>query len=357
MPSLESWMSHLPDNVAMNTIVLPATHDSGMSFEVMGAEQYINPLQYFASGTMGAIAGIDDIVSADRSHRVFHDNFTTQIYNVYNQLCRGARQFDLRITRHNGTYRAYHGAFAQTLVGARRYDEKWSWICLGIAQFMRDNPTEFLILKLDKQKNFTTGMLTMLNDELTKLYVDPQITGELKSYYIDREPISKLRGRVLVCGKPHALKDWKRIPNLHTSISFCEWKKDTSGANPDKPDMILGGGTDPVYKLLGCSEGNLSAGENILQKQLTMAGLFPTNPVRLAGMRGIWFNTYSLLRDIKTYSDQIWAAPLGGRDALWLLGANQQNVASIDFLNTAKANYVIQKNQHPGFAGTQFDGP
>jgi len=348
-------MSHLPDDALLNSIVLPATHDTGMSFQILGAEQYLNPLQYFASGAMGAIAGIDDLLSSDRDHQLFHDNFTTQIYNVYNQLIRGARQLDLRITKHAGTYRAYHGSVLQTIAGARRYGETWTWICRGIAQFISENPSEFLILKLDKQKTYTTEMLTILNDELNDQYPAPQIAGDLLCYYIDKEPIRKLRGRVLVCGKSHALKDWKKIPNLNRSITFCQWKKAESGDNPTTPDMRLGAGTDPVYQLLGSSEGDLSKKENVLLKQASMAAKFPAT--RTAGMRGIWFNTFSYLRDIKTYSDAVWSAPQTSRDDLWLAGNNRQNVASIDFLNTAKANYVIQKNLHADFRDMHFDGP
>jgi hypothetical protein len=82
-----------------------------------------------------------------------------------------------------------------------------------------------------------------------------------------------------------------------------------------------------------------------LRKQATMKKKFPRN--RTVGMRGIWFNTFSWLRDIRVYSDEVWNPRYKkARDFLWLNGAARQNVAGLDFLNQAKAQYVIRKNQH-----------
>ena len=356
MPNLSDWMSHLPDAAMLNTCVLPATHDSGMCFSYLRSGA-LHPLQLLAKPLTGLAAQLNDLANP-RKIKFSHDNFTTQIYGVQGQLQFGARQFDLRITSHNGTYRAYHGGYLQKLLaGQRKYGEKWADICSAISIFMHANQSEFLILKLDKQKTYTTKMMKMLNDSLRANYNPARnIPYTLPRRWLDQNIIGDLRGRVLVCGKGGALRDWRAIPNKHRSLTICEWRKDPSGANPNlaAPNPSQNAGptspdNPPIYLLLGSSEGDMTGmlekKASPLRKQSTMKTKFPRN--RTVGMRGIWFNTFSWVRDIRVYSDEVWDPRYRkARDFLWLNGPARQNVAGLDFLNQAKAEYVIRKNQH-----------
>ncbi len=352
---LPHWMRKLPDDRILQDVVLPATHDSGMCSMKIGLSTFVNPLAWAVAASSGIYAGISDWKNA-RNHSFFHNNFVTQINNVYSQLHCGARQLDLRITSHNFTHRAYHGAWGLAIVGERRYGEKWKDICAGIAMFMAANPTEFLILKLDKQETYTKEMMTILIKELNTHNQLHHAKPPLSKKYVCQEEIQNLRGRVLVCGKKNALKDWSRMP-LHGSITLCEWKKDESGKNPEVGNLNapLGGGEYPEYILLGGAapdkpvnqQDRVGKLDNVLVKQEAMKRVFLSQHGRTVGMRGIWFNTYSVTRDIKKYSDEIWAASKSSqRDNLWLDGIAQQNVASIDFLDNEKAIYVINKNRH-----------
>lgn len=354
MPNLSDWMSHLPNNVRLNQCVLPATHDSGMCFSYLRSGA-LHPLQLLAKPLTGLAAQLNDLANP-RKIKLSHDNFTTQIYGVQGQLQLGARQFDLRITNHNGTYRAYHGGYlGKVLAGQRKYGEKWADICTAISNFMQGNQTEFLILKLDKQKTYTTKMMKMLNNSLRLNYLPLRnIPYTLPRRWLDQNTIGDLRGRVLVCGKGGALRDWSNIPSKHRSLTICKWRKDPTGAGPNPlvPNQNAGPTSPdnpPIYLLLGASEGDMTGmlekKKSPLIKQMTMRNMFPPN--RTVGMRGIWFNTFSWLRDIRVYSDEVWhPGKKRQRERLWLPGAARQNVAGLDFLNQAKAEYVIQKNPH-----------
>lgn len=359
---LENWMSNLKEDIKLCKVVLPATHDSGMSSLKRQIGAYVNPLSWIAHAGSGIAAGIDDLKSGginDRSYQFTHNNYVTQLYTVAEQLKFGARQFDLRITRHNLTYRAFHGERVLTIAGLRGYGEKWAEICTGIAKFMKNTGgSEFIILKMDKQDDSSTDatMIKMLSNALnTEGYKGP--STRMDGGYVDQEKIQNLRGRLLVCSKVKVLKKWKTL-GLNSGITLCEWRKDESGVSPAKKVEIP---KYPVYLLLGGAEGGqqgksagIKGGNNVLDKQMYMKATFDQYR-RTVGMRGIWFNTYSILRDIKVYSDQIWGEAgnmsedvkkslAAKRDKLWLDGDARQNVASLDFLDENKALYVISKN-------------
>ncbi len=125
--------------------------------------------------------------------------------------------------------------------------------------------------------------------------------------------------------------------------------KSESGNPPQK----INGRGYPIYLLLGSSdgvkgvEGIEDAEGNVLDKQKNMMKFFERTErgANGGGMRGIWFNTISLVRDIHVYSNEIWVEEnLNRREALWLNGAARQNVASIDFLNEDKGRYIVKKN-------------
>jgi hypothetical protein len=367
--SLNDWMSRLKDGCKLNQVVLPATHDSGMSFQSYAGsvQNLLNPLALLAKGVTGVVATIDDLRPSTHRERlnVQHDNFTTQLVNVAGQLQCGARQFDLRITRHNGTHRAYHGAYLGKLAGLRRYGEKWADICTGIAQFMAANPSEVLILKMDKQEVHTFGWtrstMQMLLDALSAAKYTNALPRMLDKW-IDQATIGDLRGRILVCGVPATLLEWKPMV-AGSPILLCNWQKNETGQHPDDASsltarispnvpaafptyLLLGGAKPKGIKAENKGDRGYNDRDNVLDKQVAMRKQFEKiSRIGKAGMRGIWFNTFSWMRDIKTYSDEIWSAEnKSRREALWLDGANRQNVASVDFLTPEIGEYVVGKN-------------
>ena len=378
--ALHNWMSNLKDDRRLNQIVLPATHDSGMSAQsYAGAVQNaLNPLAIVAKIGTATFATLDDLRprflggSARASMHLLHDNFTTQAVNVAGQLNFGARQFDLRITRHNGTHRAYHGHVAGKIAGLRRYGEKWADICAAIAAFMAANPTEVLILKMDKQETGATGLAAATGYGWTKstmkILVDAlQKAGctekkpDMLWRWVDNATIGELRGRILVCGPEDTLAQWKPMV-ASVPIQLCLWKKDERGVHPngaEAPAARISPNIPayPTYLLLGGAKAKgdkeHASRDNVLDKQEGMKKAFSAiDRTGKAGMRGIWFNTFSWIRDIKTYSTEIWdSGNRLRREALWLDGPARQNVASVDFLDESIGEYVISKNPETNWKG------
>jgi hypothetical protein len=342
MANLNNWMSVLNDTTVINTVTMPATHDSGMS-EADLTKCSKSPLVILTKTAEFLSKALNAVVSLDPK-KVLANNLVTQSSNVGGQLNLGARQLDLRIGSHLTTYRAYHGCTGLAVAGLRGYGEKWADICTDIAKFMKENPDEFVVLKLDKQKHYTTKMMKMLNAALVKDYPHgPTANSVLPGgTEIDTLTIGDLRGRVLACGKKSAIRDWSKIDEKHYALTFCLWNKCKKGeyVAPECQDY-------PVYTLLGDAngDGTVDSSASPLDKQVTMGAIFfKKNPPQ--GMRGIWFNTISMIEDIKAKSDQVWnLGNLGNRDAIWIPGPHRtQNVASLDFIDRDKAAYVLSKN-------------
>lgn len=358
---LNNWMSDIKDDVKLNQLVFPATHDSGMSWET-AMWQNLNPLRYVATAIIGLASVIDDLQDG-RKPTAFHNNYVTQLERVGGQLSHGARQFDLRMTKHGGYYRAYHGHVALGIAGQRRYGEYWDSICDAIGAFMAANPREFLILKMDKQDSDEFPLMRKLSDSLTQhgyVYAGGALSNKL---YLEHSTLGSVRGRVFVCSKEKLVTKWKAKGVLHPAITYCVWDKVESVAKiktlPNHGTIQRVGGQPPIYRLVGSAEGTEDAKENVLKKQHSMAKVFfDTDQKRpRVGMRGIWFNTYSFLRDIRRYSEEIWADQMRGeRDNLWLNGKNRQNVASVDFLDEDKGKYIVGKNAAENWVNNAVPG-
>ncbi len=345
--ALHNWMDQMDDDLRFNQIVFPATHDSGMSFQSwQSAYNAINPLAYVVK-PLAAIAGFFVNATNSGKHTLHQDNFVTQSLDIAGQLANGARQLDLRITNATSTraWHAYHGEAAQVVAGLRAFGESWESICNGIGGWWRNNPSEVLVLKMDKQsKGDAEALMGVLSNALKAIHGGGGGNTCPLLGYVDQWRLRGLRGRILVCGKPSFTDTCNTLGGMHSALTFCDWGKFENGVG------IVGAVTDnrPVYVLLGSSEGGLSKYKNVLEKQEEMKKLFQgqtASRTTASGMRGIWFNTFSLLSDIRTYSDEIWNSDnQDRRDRLWLANDSIQNVASVDFLEAEKAKYVIGQN-------------
>ena len=152
-----------------------------------------------------------------------------------------------------------------------------------------------------------------------------------------------LRGRIRVCGKPSFTDVCKALGGMPSAHTFCDRDKVERGG------VVVGNRGDPAGLLAPRKlRGRISSSTNVLEKQEEMKKLFQgqtASRTTASGLRGIWFNTFSLLSDIRTYSDEIWNSDnQERRDRLWLANDWIQNVASVDFLEAEKAKYVIGQN-------------
>ena len=343
---LKNWTASLADkDKLLNTLVFPGTHDSGMSHGNwhIGGASYIS--HGFTSIFTGIAAYADDLVhTGHRSLTAGHDNYLTQYVNVRGQLDVGARQFDTRMKDCDGVYRAFHGPKA-----LRVWGETWPSICEGIASFMKETDgTEFIILKLDKQKVDDFSMIKELLTALERHDYNPiDIEANPNDQFIDQWPIKAVQGKIFICTESEVDDVWRNIVLRSQCLVFCQWEKISnakSGFKVDKAKYPNRGGKR-YFILIG--DSNAGQGESSLtplKKQIVMKNAFPNN--RGIGMRGIWFNTWSMLRDIQTWSEKIWDdAHLEKRKAIWIENVElRQNVASVDFIDETRAREILSYN-------------
>jgi 1-phosphatidylinositol phosphodiesterase len=159
---LNNWMSAIDDRTNITNMAIPGTHDSG-AFEYCLA------------------------APATQAHE--------DTRNIRNQLDIGVRSLDIRCGQNTGwlrdnDYYIYHGPFG--------FNTTIKSVITTVADFLTDNPTEFVILVL-KQENGSVDISNAINkivkDELgNKLYK-----------HRDREPVwpqlLALRGKALVLNR------------------------------------------------------------------------------------------------------------------------------------------------------------
>jgi hypothetical protein len=333
--SLENWMSNIKDDILFKHIVIPASHDAGM-------------VKSFLS-----------------KKNLSKDNYSTQLLTVGEQLAHGSRQLDLRISKDNGVHKAYHGGSEtggiQGAVNLRAYGQPWDEICDELAEFITSNPSEFVILKLDKQKKYTTDMMRYLLHAVNKAGGGPLPPLSLgNNLDLSESNIGKLRGRLYICGNSAAINDWEKVvPKNHARLIIGQWEKAKKAySGVETTDHCIGRFR---YVLIGDSLNSVDprkSGE-ALKNGLKLKVFYLTADKkelgkRKVGMRGIWFNNISLVADIKKFSDSAtWATnKLSNREAVWLSpGPGLQNVASLDFIDVDKSTYIISKNPSRNWSG------
>ncbi len=148
-----AWMQYIRDDAQINDIIMPGSHDAGTC-----------NINYLAR---------------------------TQGYTVKAQLDMGARYFDLRVNKTEDGLYIYHAMF-----NGERFED----VLTAITDFMRDNPTEALILDF---QHFSGGsepdVLSMLKAEI----VEPGLavhndTGKSDLAFISELTLGDIRGSCVI---------------------------------------------------------------------------------------------------------------------------------------------------------------
>lgn len=219
-----NWMSKLGDNKKLNQIVLPGSHDAGMS-ECTDCS--------FPQGIMCALC-------------------KTQIWDIEHQLHAGTRYFDIRLGFENGQIvKTYH----RNSDGKGCDGETFPHLMEGVARFLIQHPSEFVIFKFshwrntpchypDTTKLVVNQLLTaweeifknLTHDRRELLYKNPVTTFD----NILNTPVSELRGKILAIFEDYTTKE--KIENgilipaqnlydpsegrlLYWDIGPCPWDK------------------------------------------------------------------------------------------------------------------------------------
>ena len=146
---LASWNSMIDDNTLITELVMPGSHDAGCYNMMYMAE--------------------------------------TQEYDIYGQLIRGARYFDIRVNNDNGEYVIFHN-----VINGVKYDS----VLEDIKKFMSEYPSEFIILDFQHFKNESENkVFDMLEDKIGK---EKLIINENGEKQIDNLTLGEVRGKILV---------------------------------------------------------------------------------------------------------------------------------------------------------------
>lgn len=146
---LASWSSMIDDNALITDMVMPGSHDAGC-YDMM----------YMAE---------------------------TQEYDMYGQLIRGARYFDIRVNNNHGNYVIFHN-----VINGISYDK----VLEDIKKFLSEYSTEFIILDFQHFKNDSENMVfDMLENKIGK---EKLIINESGVNQIDSLTLGEVRGKILV---------------------------------------------------------------------------------------------------------------------------------------------------------------
>lgn len=149
--TFSSWMKYINDDTLIKDIVIPGSHD----------------------------AGTDGMFYMGR----------TQKYSVKDQLERGVRYFDIRVTKENNDLFIFH-----SILNGQRFEN----IADEVVEFVKNNPTEFLILDFQHFKNDSyNDVFNMIEEKIDSSYFITNNTNLSDEDYINQLTIKDARGKVL----------------------------------------------------------------------------------------------------------------------------------------------------------------
>lgn len=198
------WMSLLDKTTTLNDIVMPGSHDAGMSI---------------LQGCYGLDNGIGKNITK------------TQSLNIGKQLEAGSRYFDVRLDTHDGELYTYHG----DSTGGGCHGESLISVLNGVVAFLEQNPTETAILAFPKPKNDDDGTAenfeTLLDKYSAYLYKDSQNKYEGN---LAKLPLSDVAGKFIAVFNYDDYKDPSngRFYLLNGEVKTDDNTQDCSGDDP-----------------------------------------------------------------------------------------------------------------------------
>lgn len=217
---MKSWMSMIEDDAKITEIAIPGSHDSG---------SYNMP--YVAE---------------------------TQDFDFAGQLARGVRYFDVRVGNFDGEYLMFHGPVSGPL---------YSDVLADIKAFLKENPTEFLILDYQHFKNGSEeATFKMLEDALGRERLLLKKDGVKDGEYLESLTLGEVRGKCIVVSKydekPYI---FQRGENEYGGNALCSYYDSESHKKSSKHfvENVIGG------YILRFAETHEDTGFFVLQSQLT----------------------------------------------------------------------------------------
>ena len=186
MKFTENWMGGINDQRFLSDIIMPGSHDAGMSTKAMQDQK------------ARTILGIGGYYNAGR----------TQDLTVGDQCAAGIRFFDIRLAdsfvygekrgkkvRMRPTIRAQHSPGTGKNERSTVFGEKGEEIFRGVREFLRANPSEIVLIRLSKCMDSVLKKLPRLLDELLGWEFLFKTDFRCNLMYT---PIGEMRGKAIV---------------------------------------------------------------------------------------------------------------------------------------------------------------
>lgn len=165
---IDVWMKGLSDQAALNQIIMPGSHDAGMS-----------QTEYCSFG----------VVNADAQ---------TQDRNIYQQAVAGSRYFDIRVDYDHDMLTTYHRTAGEGCGGEYLKD-----VLNNAVMFLQKRPSETLILKFSHTRSdsghhpadITKRVIELLQN--TPIYQQYLYTSDVAQPNLDTIPLAQLRGKII----------------------------------------------------------------------------------------------------------------------------------------------------------------
>ena len=166
----DTWMSHLNNNTLLDQVIMPGSHDAGMSST--------------AHCTIGVSSSF----------------VQTQLGDIMDQALSGVRYFDIRVDWDHNQLVTYHRSSGVGCNGESIHD-----VLYNAYMFVEHHPTEFIILKLSHTRN-DSGHNPQDTDEAVVNKIKSLSYAKKFLYKADDTnlalmPIGDLRGKVIVVAK------------------------------------------------------------------------------------------------------------------------------------------------------------
>ena len=286
---LKNWMSMIKDDTKINNIVIPGSHDSGSYTMIYMAE--------------------------------------TQKFDIQKQLELGFRYFDIRITNEDGKYLIFHdiinGVEAEPIIK-------------NFADFLKDNPSEFLILDFQKFKNDSEAKVIELINTYLAPYLVHNESLESDLAFIDSLTLGQVRGKCIVLFGTYVYLDLDYVfprnndkctnKNCALDSKYIEDYHFTTLAN-----LIENGHKDYISSIKSKIETENHKGLFVLQSQLTdHKKIF-----------GPWSRENKIAEETSTINMSTYISYLHLSDDFEYI-----NIIMRDFVNQEKAEIIIRLNYY-----------
>lgn len=187
--AMNKWMSAIDPELLLKDIIMPGSHDAGMSYE------NVTPTGILTGGVIG-LAGIAGLgVGGVGANYGFKQLGCTHDLDILGQCNAGSRFFDVRLTRTFGRTITHHTAGDSYTVGGTTGQTGLA-ILNDVYKFLSDNDSEFVILRISHTYDRETAEIFI--KELTNHNLASKSMLCTDNGNLVNKTIGQLRGRAII---------------------------------------------------------------------------------------------------------------------------------------------------------------